>query len=194
VEVAPPSPSCTRVCRAAVFSAAASDRQADCDRRFKGPAVQSGARLRPKVLPPNYLNATLVLQIVLHFVFPVRQLVRAPYTYLGILLLFFGLAVNVYSVGYLRRMNTTSDFNETADRLVMTGPFRTSRNPIYLSGIVVSLGIATLLGSLITFLLPLLLFLILNIWYVPSEEARLHGIFGNEYLEYKQRVRRWIWN
>lgn len=148
--------------------------------------------MKTKILPPNYLNASLALQIVLHFVLPIRQLAHVPYTYSGILLLFFGLAVNVYSVGYLRRMNTTSDFNKTADRLAMTGPFRISRNPIYLSGIVVSLGIAILLGSLITFLFPVLLFLILNTWYVPNEEARLHGIFGNEYLEYQQRVRRWI--
>ncbi|MGD8996491.1 MAG: isoprenylcysteine carboxylmethyltransferase family protein [Anaerolineae bacterium] len=82
--------------------------------------------------------------------------------------------------------------NQEIRHLVVTGPFRISRNPVYLSGVVVSLGIATLLGSLITFLFPVLLFLVLNTWYVPNEESRLHRVFGDEYLEYKQRVRRWI--
>jgi protein-S-isoprenylcysteine O-methyltransferase Ste14 len=61
-----------------------------------------------------------------------------------------------------------------------------------LGGVILSLGIAVLLGSLITFVFPIVLLLILDQLYIPVEERKLEETFGKEYLEYKQRVRRWI--
>ena len=72
------------------------------------------------------------------------------------------------------------------------GPFRISRNPTYLSGVILLFGIAILLGSLITFAFPIALILILNGLYIPVEEAELEERFGTEYVEYKRKVRRWI--
>ena len=89
-------------------------------------------------------------------------------------------------------MGTTIDFYEAPNRLVTDGPFHISRNPIYLSGVILSLGVAILLGSLITFVFPIALLVILDRYYVPFEEKRLEETFGTQYLEYKQRVRRWI--
>ncbi|NIM17420.1 MAG: hypothetical protein GTO45_35910 [Candidatus Aminicenantes bacterium] len=148
--------------------------------------------MKGRLLPPKYLNAFLVLEIGLHFIFPIQQLIHAPYTYLGFVNIGIGIVLNVYSGGFLRRMNTTIDFHETATELVVTGPFRMSRNPIYLSVIILSLGIAILLGSLITFIFPALLFLILNVFYIPSEEMTMEKTFGKEYLDYRKKVRRWI--
>lgn len=98
----------------------------------------------------------------------------------------------MYTVRYLRSVNTTRDFFETADRLVTSGPFRRSRNPIYLSGVLVSLGIAVFLGSLSPFAIPILIFLTLNMLHIPDEEARLEKLFGKNYLAYKHQVRRWL--
>ena len=69
---------------------------------------------------------------------------------------------------------------------------RISRNPIYLSGLLLSLGLAVLLGSLIPFFFPIALFLILDRLYIPSEEKRLAETFGQPYLDYKKSVRRWF--
>jgi protein-S-isoprenylcysteine O-methyltransferase Ste14 len=148
--------------------------------------------VKTKILPPTYLNSLLILEIALHFVLPIRQIVRAPYTYLGVVIIAISLAMNIYSVRYLERLNTTSSFFEIANRLVVTGPFRRSRNPFYLSGVLLSFGIAIFLGSLITFAIPMLMFLILNSVHIPDEELRLEKLFGKEFLEYKQRVRRWV--
>jgi len=148
--------------------------------------------VKTRTFPPTYLNALLVLEIALHFILPIRQIIRAPYTYFGIILFTVGIALNIYWVRYLERQNTTSDFLETASRLVVTGPFQRSRNPIYLSGVLLSFGVAIFLGSLITFAIPITLFLILNIVHIPDEERRLEKLFGKEFLEYKQRVRRWL--
>ena len=145
-----------------------------------------------KLLPPSYLNIFLVLPIGLHFVLPIKRIVHSPYTYLGFVFILLGLALNTWSVRELKKRNTTVDFQEMPNRLVTDGPFRISRNPLYLGGVILSLGIAILLGSLITFGFPVALLLILDRLYIPAEETRLEKIFGEEYLEYRQKVRRWI--
>ncbi len=104
----------------------------------------------------------------------------------------FGIVLNVWSSRLLIKKSTVIDFYEAPTKLVTDGPFRISRNPVYLSGVILSLGIAILLGSLITFVFPIALLLILDRFYIPIEEERLETSFGKEYLEYKQRARRWI--
>jgi protein-S-isoprenylcysteine O-methyltransferase Ste14 len=148
--------------------------------------------LNKKTFPPTYLSALLIVEIGLHFLFPIRQIIHAPYTYSGVLLTAISIALNAYFTQYLERQNTTSSFQETAKRLIITGPFSKSRNPIYLSGVLLSFGIAIFLGSLITFFVPISIFLILNSIHIPHEEQRLEEIFGEDYLEYKQQVRRWF--
>lgn len=148
--------------------------------------------MKTKTFPASYLNALLVLQIAFHFIVPIRQLIRVPLTYSGIVLIVIGLGLNVSGIRYLERQNTTSDFRQTASRLVATGPFQFSRNPIYLSGVLLSTGVSLFLGSFITFLFPVVLFLILNSVHIPDEEGRLEQLFGEEFLAYKRNVRRWL--
>lgn len=148
--------------------------------------------MKGRLPPPTYLNTFIALAIASHFILPIKRIIYSPYTCLGLIFILAGLALNIWSVRLLRKMNTAIDFHGTPNELVTNGPFRISRNPIYLSGVILSLGIAILLGSLITFAFPIALFLILNRLYIPSEEVALETTFGSEYLEYKQKVRRWI--
>jgi hypothetical protein len=96
----------------------------------------------------------------------------------------FGVSLNVWSSRLLRKKSTDIDFYEAPNRLVTNGPFRISRNPIYLGGVILSLGTAILLGSLITFVFPMALLMILDRHYIPFEEKRLEKTFGRKYLEY----------
>jgi protein-S-isoprenylcysteine O-methyltransferase Ste14 len=143
-------------------------------------------------MPPSYLNIFLLLTIALHFILPIKRLIHPPFTNLGIPLILFGLALNIWSVSYLRKRKTTIEFNQEPVTLVTKGPYRFSRNPIYLSGLFLSLGIGLFLGSLITFVFPILLFIILDSYYIPREEAALKKAFGETYQDYKQKVRRWL--
>lgn len=151
-----------------------------------------GEQMKGRLLPPTYLNTFIALAIALHLILPIKRITYSPYTYLGLVFVVPGVALNIWSVRLLRNKNTTIDFHGIPNELVTSGPFRISRNPIYLSGVILSLGTAILLGSLITFAFPIALFLILNGLYIPSEEVALETTFGKEYLEYKQKVRRWI--
>lgn len=62
---------------------------------------------------------------------------------------------------------------------------------MYLGGVIVLIGVAMLLGSLVSFCFPVLLFLLLDLIYIRSEEREMEERFGIDYLEYKQTVRRW---
>jgi len=148
--------------------------------------------MKSKLPSPRYLSTFLALSIGLHFVLPIKRIIYLPYTSLGLALFLPGLILNAWTVGQFWKRGTTFDFHGTANELVVDGPFRISRNPIYLSGVMRSLGLAVLLGSLVAFALPIAVWLILDRLYIPSEEAALESLFGQAYLEYKKRVRRWI--
>ncbi len=76
--------------------------------------------------------------------------------------------------------------------LVTTGPFRFSRSPMYLGVTCLLLGIALLVGTLPLFLAPVAFALTMNASYIPREERNLERQFGQEYMDYKNRVRRWL--
>ncbi|MFX0173489.1 MAG: methyltransferase family protein [Candidatus Hodarchaeota archaeon] len=71
----------------------------------------------------------------------------------------------------------------------MDGPYKFSRNPIYLSVIIILIGLAILAGSLSIFIIAILVFIILRKLFVSWEEKNLEEVFGKEYLEYKKHVR-----
>lgn len=148
--------------------------------------------MRDRLPSPTYLNIFLLLAIGLHFILPIRRIIYTPYTYLGLVFILLGAALNLWAVRILNVSKTTIDFHGIPNKLVIAGPFRFSRNPIYLSGVILSLGIAILLGSLVTFIFTIVLILILDRFYIPSEEVELNKMFGNRYHEYKQKVRKWI--
>ena len=100
------------------------------------------------------------------------------------------LALSLVSTFLIRR-TTLNPFAEPSVFLA-AGPYRLSRNPMYLSVIIVYLGGTLLLGSpwpLLTIAAPLL---ILARPVIPYEEAQMAATFGEAYSSYCQRVRRWI--
>lgn len=77
-------------------------------------------------------------------------------------------------------------------QLVTAGPYAHSRNPLYIARLMVLAGVGVLLDSGGILLLTLLLFLGIEFWLLPHEEARLRGRYGQEYVDYCRAVPRWI--
>lgn len=149
-------------------------------------------RMKLKPLDPYSFNLLIPLSIGLHFIFPIQILIHSPLRYSGLGAIFLGMAINIRAVVQLRKMYTSVQFDETPTQLVTDGPFQISRNPIYLGGVMVLIGIAIFLGSLITFFFPVILFLILDRIYIPHEESQMKELFGADYIEYQHAVRRWL--
>ncbi len=148
--------------------------------------------VKHKLVSPSWFNLFIPISVAAHFVFPIEILYRSSLRYLGIWLIVSGIALNLAASATLRNSQTPVDFRQIPAKLVETGPFRFSRNPIYLGGLILLIGVALLLGSLVSFVFPVLLFLILQFLYIPVEEKEMEHIFGNQYIDYKRKVRRWV--
>jgi protein-S-isoprenylcysteine O-methyltransferase Ste14 len=82
--------------------------------------------------------------------------------------------------------------SSTNKTLVTHGPFRFTRNPMYLGLTVIALGIALYMGTLPFLVIPVLVFLLTNFGFIPFEEAKMARQHGDAYTDYRKRVRRWI--
>lgn len=77
-------------------------------------------------------------------------------------------------------------------RLLTTGIYRVSRNPMYLGMVLILLGLALYVGTPPFYLAAAGYFAVLNFVFCPYEEAKLERLFGQEFLNYRASVRRWI--
>jgi len=134
----------------------------------------------------------LALPFLLHALFPIRTIITAPYRYAGIVVMLVGLWIANQARQYFMEAGTTFQLEGASQTLVTDGPFRHSRNPIYLGMLLWLLGLAIVLGSLGAFILPTVVFLLMNFVMIPMEETRMEEVGGEAYLAYRSRVRRWF--
>jgi len=76
--------------------------------------------------------------------------------------------------------------------MITSGPYKFTRNPMYLGMSLLFFGLAIFLGSLVAFSFPLLFIILMDATFIPQEEKNLERRFGKKYIEYKNKVRRWI--
>ena len=143
-------------------------------------------------IPPAYLLAALLLMALLHQVLPLARILFAPYRYAGIVIMALGLALVLWAALLFHRARTGIVPFSPATSLVLGGPYRFTRNPMYLGMAGILLGAAILMGSLSPFaVIPAFMALIAERFIAP-EEALLERAFGRGYLDYKAKVRRWL--
>ena len=142
--------------------------------------------------PPLLLMASLGLGFLLRWlaVLPV-----VPSTVSGVsgpatVALSFGLFF--WAAGTMWRGHASIPTNKPTDAIVTAGPFRFSRNPIYVSMILLHIGVGIWANSLWFIILAAISVALLTWGVILREERYLERKFGNEYLSYKSRVRRWI--
>ncbi len=103
-----------------------------------------------------------------------------------------GFGVMTWAWALFRRVGTPIQPTERAAVLVRSGPFRFSRNPMYLGIVMMLLGVAAWVGSFPMLIAPVGFFVFMSTVFIPYEESRLRDAFSDEYLSYAQKVRRWI--
>jgi protein-S-isoprenylcysteine O-methyltransferase Ste14 len=145
-----------------------------------------------KIVPPMYLFATLVLMWLLQRFLPIYQYVQAPLAYAGITVLLLGIIMTAICAGVFLKVDTGLEPFDEAKVLVTSGFFRFTRNPMYIGMFMMLLGVAFLFGK-VSALFPIpVFFLIIRNQFVLGEERFCEAAFGQQYLDYKSKVRRWI--
>jgi protein-S-isoprenylcysteine O-methyltransferase Ste14 len=145
-----------------------------------------------KIMPTNYFIALLIIMIGLHFIFPIKKIIYPPITYLGFLFIILGIILNLWTDRLFKQMNTTVKPYLNPTKLITIGPFRISRHPMYLGMASILLGVALNHGTVSTFITPAMFIILMEILFIPYEENNLVNVFGEDYMTYKQKVRRWI--
>lgn len=159
-------------------------------------ASAAGQRNPLLQIPVPWLYVLVYLAgVVLQYVLPIPITNPAIQFYapiLGAVMVALGAALAFTSLGIFRSVHTTTVPFETSFKLVTWGPYKLSRNPMYVGLAFVYIGVAAIqmvVWSLV--FLPLLLFYINGI-VIPLEEAQLRSTFGEAYQEYFAHVHRWL--
>ncbi len=151
-----------------------------------GPGIETW---RPAALQLS----SLLLGLGLHAFRPVEIPFAAEYGGAAMALLFgLGLSILALSFRAFARARTSLRPDRSAAALIRTGPFRYSRNPLYVAVVLLILGAGVWANSLWVWLMAALLVLVMNRAVILREERHLERQFGRDYLEYKNTVRRWL--
>jgi len=111
----------------------------------------------------------------------------------GLVVATIGVVLYVWClVFHYKSYRTSVRVGFTPPHLVIAGPYRFSRNPMYVTGLIAWLGWVIFYGSPAVFVGLVLLWVIFTFRVIPYEERQLEELFGDEYLEYKRSVPRWV--
>ena len=145
-----------------------------------------------KIIPPVYLLLALVMMWLLQYYFPVYQYIHEPIAYAGVVVVFLGIATAAIPASVFKKAGTGIRPFDKATILVTGGFYRYTRNPMYLGMFLMLMGVAFLMGSVGAALPVLAFMLIIRNNFVMGEERFLEASFGQQYLDYKSKVRRWL--
>ena len=159
-----------------------------------GPAQKDHAAV--KVIPPIVPVVIVLAGVGLNRLFPIEPDLAIPsvvrYLLGGLIIAGAILGLGVWSIIIMRRTGQTEHPWKPTTEIVERGPFRVTRNPMYLQMVIACFGFAVLLWNAWILVLTPACAWILQKYAILPEEAYLEQKFGESYLAYKGRVRRWI--
>ena len=142
--------------------------------------------------PPLIYVGALIAGLLADALFPVPFLPRTVAWTIGLPLIAGGVIVGFLGDRALSEAETNRSPYAPTTRLVTEGPYRFTRNPLYLSVTLLYAGISILANALWASLLLPFVLIIMTYGVIEREERYLERKFGEEYVRYKARVRRWV--
>jgi protein-S-isoprenylcysteine O-methyltransferase Ste14 len=147
---------------------------------------------RGPVRPPLVYLGSITLGLILHLVWPISLLPRRLGAGLGLPFILLAVGLFVSAVSTFKAAGTPVPGNEPTTAIVQRGPYRLSRNPIYLAFSLLQLGIALWVNSVWLVITLFVAVAVMSLVVIPREERYLEARFPSEYLPYKASVRRWL--
>lgn len=142
------------------------------------------------MLPPMLVLTHVAAGIVLNWAIPVS--LSPAWGWIGLLLLGAAVFTTQWSRNLFQKAGTNVPPNQPALVIVRDGPYKYTRNPMYLSFVVGFVGLSLLSGGFMMLLVAVPLFFLLDQRVIAPEEAYLTEKFGDEYRDYMKQVRRWL--
>jgi protein-S-isoprenylcysteine O-methyltransferase Ste14 len=144
------------------------------------------------VLPPVLFGGAFLLGLALHWLVPITRLPGLPARLAGVVCLLVGAGLAHSGEKVMHRAGTNVRPDRPTTALVTEGPFRYSRNPLYVGVTLMYTGLALLIPALWPLLLLVPVLLVMRWGVIAREERYLERKFGEPYRAYLARVRRWI--
>lgn len=155
------------------------------------PDAHAGVIAPPPLIYFGFLLLGWVLDTyVLHLSMPFE--LTFPVKVIAVVLIVAGLGLEMWAGGLFKKAGTNVVPWSPSTALVATGPYRFSRNPMYVGFTLVYLGLALGLQSPSAMILLLPCLALMTWGVIQREERYLTAKFGQPYLDYKERVRRWL--
>jgi len=144
-----------------------------------------------RIPTPIWLITLVVLALAADLILVLSPIVQHRPT--GVALIVLGLALSAWARLTFRRQGAeVFPSSEKHSTLVASGPFRFTRNPMYLGLVVIGVGAALLAGTWLMWLVPVAVFALDQLVIIPFEERSMERAYGDAYRAYKARVRRWL--
>jgi protein-S-isoprenylcysteine O-methyltransferase Ste14 len=142
--------------------------------------------------PPVIYAVPLTAGILLQTLFPMNLLPPVGAYVLGGLSFILAGILAVSAFRKMRQVGTNVSPNQPTTAIVTDGPYRFTRNPIYLSLTLVYGSVSLVANALWPMLILPIVLILIDRGVIAREERYLEDKFGEEYMQYKARVRRWI--
>jgi len=144
-----------------------------------------------RIPTPIWLIGLVILVLLIDW--PLQLAALLQHRPAGAALIIVGIAFSGWARLTFKKMSAeVFPWSETHSALVTSGPFRFSRNPMYLGLLVIGVGAALVAGTWLMWLVPVLLVVLDNFVIIPFEEQSMERTFGDAYRAYRARVRRWL--
>lgn len=147
---------------------------------------------RPQLLPPTYWFGCALLMITIHVLFPLVHWSEPWVAYAGLGLIVAAGMLGGWAAWTFQRHGTPIHPFESPRCLVTVGPYRYTRNPMYLGLLVMLIGLLLVLGSVTPVVAVIAFETIISTRFIEPEERALESHYGDAFRRYKAAVRRWI--
>lgn len=144
-------------------------------------------------LQPGVAVFLVPFLILTGFGYKIVPSVWGPNNFIGAAMIVFGSAIALLVIfRFVDEGKGTISPLDPTKKLVVSGLYRYTRNPMYVAAVTVVFGEAVFWWAVELVVYALLLFLLFNAFVLLHEEPRLRRVFGDEYEQYAKTVRRWI--
>ena len=144
------------------------------------------------IRPPFVYLISIGIGLLVHWVWPVQWLLASVNVAVGIVLVLVAVGLFVSSVRTFKKAGTPVPGDMPTTIIVRAGPYRFSRNPIYVAFTLFHLGIAAWVNSAAVLIMALPALGLMALVVIPREERYLEEKFPADYPPYKREVRRWL--